>query len=97
MYISGGENVYPAETENVLYGLAGVAECAVIGVPDETWGEVGRAFIVVDADAELDEKAVMDHCQANLAKFKVPRSVRFVPELPHNATGKIVKHQLPRE
>ncbi len=97
MYISGGENVYPAETENVLYGLAGVAECAVIGVPDETWGEVGRAFIVVDADAELDEKAVMEHCQANLAKFKVPRSVRFVPELPHNATGKIVKHQLPRE
>jgi fatty-acyl-CoA synthase len=97
MYISGGENVYPAETENVLYSLNGVAECAVIGVPDETWGEVGRAFVVRDANTNLDEKAVIDHCYANLAKYKVPRSVRFVPELPHNATGKIVKHELPRE
>ncbi|MEQ8662029.1 MAG: AMP-binding protein, partial [Gammaproteobacteria bacterium] len=97
MYISGGENVYPAEIENVLYGLAGVAECAVIGVPDETWGEVGRAFVLAEAGATLTEKAVIDHCQANLARYKVPRSVRFVDELPHNATGKLLKHLLPRE
>ncbi|MEQ8496411.1 MAG: AMP-binding protein, partial [Gammaproteobacteria bacterium] len=97
MFISGGENVYPAEIENVLYDLAGVAECAVIGVPDETWGEVGRAFVLAEPGATLSEKAVIDHCYANLAKYKVPRSVRFVDELPHNATGKLLKHQLPRD
>ncbi len=97
MYISGGENVYPAEIENVLYGLAGVAECAVIGVPDDTWGAVGRAFIQLEPGATLSEKAVIDHCYANLARYKVPRSVRFMDELPHNATGKLLKHELPRD
>lgn len=97
MYISGGENVYPAEVENVIYGLDCVAECAVIGIADETWGQIGRAFIVLKDGANASEKLVADHCMANLAKFKVPRSIRFVDELPHNATGKVTKHELPRD
>ncbi len=97
MYISGGENVYPAEVEDVIYQLPGIAEAAVIGVADERWGEVGRAFIVLKAGALLDEAAILDHCAANLARYKVPRSIRFMTELPHNATGKVTKHELPRD
>lgn len=97
MYISGGENVYPAEVEDVLYRLDGIAEAAVIGVADERWGEVGRAFIVLKPNALLDEATILAHCGANLARYKVPRTVRFMKELPHNATGKVTKHELPRD
>lgn len=97
MYISGGENVYPLEVEDALYRLNGVAECAVIGVPDERWGEVGRAFIVSEAGAGLTEERVIAHCREQLAHYKAPKSVRFIEELPHNATGKITKHLLPRD
>ena len=94
MYISGGENVYPAEVENVIYQLEGVAEVAVIGMPDERWGEVGRAVIVRKSDAALSAEDVTRHCASNLAKFKVPAAVAFVDELPHNATGKLLKREL---
>jgi fatty-acyl-CoA synthase len=94
MYISGGENVYPAEVENVIYQLPAVGEVAVIGVPDERWGEVGQAVIVVKGGANLDEATVLKHCSERLARFKQPRSVRFVAEIPHNATGKILKRDL---
>ena len=94
MYISGGENVYPAEVEDVLYQLPDVAEAAVIGVPDERWVEVGRAIIVLRPGAALTEQEVVRHCVDRLAKFKVPKSVVFVDELPHNATGKILKREL---
>jgi fatty-acyl-CoA synthase len=94
MYISGGENVYPAEVENVLYDLPGVAEAAVIGVPDERWVEVGRACIVRRPGTSVTEADVVRHCTERLARFKVPRSVVFLDELPHNATGKIQKHEL---
>ncbi len=97
MYISGGENVYPAEVEDVIYQLPGIAEAAVIGVADERWGEVGRAFIVLKPDALLSEDAIVEHCTRNLARYKVPRSIRFMRELPHNATGKVTKHELPRD
>jgi fatty-acyl-CoA synthase len=97
MYISGGENVYPAEVENALYRLNGVAECAVIGVPDDRWGEVGRAFIVQSDGAGLTEDRVISHCREQLAHYKAPKSVRFIDELPHNATGKVTKHLLPRD
>ncbi|MFZ9406248.1 MAG: acyl-CoA synthetase [Burkholderiaceae bacterium] len=97
MYISGGENVYPAEVEDTLYRLGGIAECAVIGIPDEKWGEVGRAFIVLEAGASLNADDVLEHCARNLARYKIPRTVRFVTELPHNATGKVTKHALPRD
>jgi len=94
MYISGGENVYPAEVESVVYGLDGVAEVAVIGVPDPRWGEVGRAVVVRREGARLDEEAVLAHCQGRLARYKIPRSVVFVKELPRNAAGKVLKREL---
>jgi len=94
MYISGGENVYPAEVENVIYQLPQVAETAVIGVPDEKWGEVGRALVALKAGQTLTEAEVIEHCRAHLGRYKVPRSVVFVPALPRNAAGKVVKGEL---
>jgi fatty-acyl-CoA synthase len=94
MYISGGENVYPAEVEDVIYQLPAVAEVAVIGVPDDRWVEVGKACIVVKDGASLTQAEVVRHCADNLATFKVPKSVVFCDELPHNATGKILKREL---
>lgn len=94
MYISGGFNVYPAEIEQVLARLEGVADVAVIGVPDERLGEVGRAFIVRRPGAELDEQNVIDYAREHLANFKAPRSVTFADSLPRNPGGKVVKHEL---
>ena len=94
MYICGGFNVYPAEVEQVLARLDGVAEAAVIGVPDERLGEVGRAFIVRRVGAEIDEEAVIAYTRKHLANFKAPRSVAFLEELPRNAGGKVVKPTL---
>ena len=94
MYISGGENVYPAEVENVLFQLAAVADAAIIGVPSERWGEVGMAIIVRKPEQDLAEGDVIQHCLARLAKFKVPQSVAFVDALPRNATGKVLKREL---
>ena len=94
MYISGGENVYPAEVENVLFQLPQVADAAIIGVPSERWGEVGMAIIVRKTDQVLEEGDVIRHCLARLAKFKVPQSVSFVDVLPRNATGKVLKREL---
>ena len=94
MYISGGENVYPAEVENVLYQLPQVAEAAVIGVPSEKWGEVGLAIIALKPDATLDRATLVQHCVANLAKFKVPNDMAIVDVLPRNATGKVLKREL---
>jgi fatty-acyl-CoA synthase len=91
MYISGGENVYPAEVENVIYQLPQVAEAAVIGVPDPKWGEVGRAVVVLRPGQELSEAELIAHCQASLARYKVPKTVVFAPALPRNPAGKVVK------
>jgi fatty-acyl-CoA synthase len=92
MYISGGENVYPAEVENVLAAHAAVADAAVVGVPDDQWGEAGVAFVVLAAEASEDE--LIAHCGANLARFKVPRAVRVVDALPRNAMNKVQKAEL---
>ena len=94
MYISGGENVYPAEVENVLYQISALAEAAVIAVPDQRWGEVGRAVVVVKPDMTLTEDGVLAHCAANLARYKLPHSVVFTDALPRNATGKVHKPTL---
>ncbi len=94
MYICGGFNVYPAEVEQVLARLEGVADAAVIGVPDDRLGEVGRAFIVRRPESELDEQAVIDYTRKHLANFKAPRSVVFVAQLPRNPGGKVVKPTL---
>jgi fatty-acyl-CoA synthase len=94
MFISGGENVYPAEIEKVLYEHPAVAQCAVIGVPDEKWGEVGRAVIVKKPGADATEEALLQFCRDNLAKYKVPKSVLFVDAMPISAAGKILKREL---
>ena len=94
MYICGGFNVYPAEVEQVLARLDGVADAAVIGVADERLGEVGRAFVVARPGAVLDEQHVIAYTREHLANFKAPRSVRFVDELPRNNGGKVLKTQL---
>jgi fatty-acyl-CoA synthase len=97
MYIAGGENVYPAEVENVLFQLEDVAEAAVIGVPDDKWGEVGKAIVAMKPGAEASAESVIAHCKARLAGFKVPRHVVFVPALPRNGAGKVEKARLRRE
>ena len=91
MYISGGENVYPAEVEAALHEHPAVADAAVVGVPHERWGEGGVAFVVADG---VSEEELLAWCGARLARFKVPTSVRFVPEVPRNSLGKIQKQEL---
>ncbi|MEU4691645.1 FadD3 family acyl-CoA ligase [Actinoplanes sp. NPDC023714] len=94
MYITGGFNVYPAEVERALAAMPGVAEAAVVGVPDERLGEVGRAFVVVRPGHDLTESEVIGFCRGRIAGYKAPRSVVFTPELPHNASGKVLKYRL---
>ncbi|MEZ4888117.1 MAG: long-chain fatty acid--CoA ligase [Chitinophagales bacterium] len=88
MYISGGENVYPAEVERVLVTHKAVSEAVVIGVADAKWGETGKAFVVQTGLIEVTEKELQDFCLSKLAKFKVPKSIVFLTELPKNDTGK---------
>ncbi|MBS0421782.1 MAG: AMP-binding protein [Proteobacteria bacterium] len=94
MYISGGENVYPAEIEAVIVELAGVSDVAVFGVPHETWGETGAALVVTQPGSQLDTTLIEAHCKARLARFKVPRFIAIVASLPRTASGKIQKHLL---
>ena len=94
MFITGGFNVYPAEIEQTLSRLDGVVECAVVGVPDERMGEVGKAFVVRREGSDLDEDAVLAFCATELANFKRPRSVEFLESFPRNASGKILKTEL---
>jgi fatty-acyl-CoA synthase len=94
MYISGGENVYPAEIEEVLYQIPAVAEAAVIGMPDATWGETGLAIIAVKKGERLTEAQVIGHCGERLARFKRPKRIVFIDALPRNATGKVHKPTL---
>ncbi|MGW5570481.1 acyl-CoA synthetase [Nocardia thailandica] len=94
MIVSGGENVYPLEIENLLIALPGVDDVAVVGVPDAEFGTRLRAVVVAGANAALDADAIRNHVRANLARYKVPRDVIFVDELPRNATGKVVRRAL---
>jgi fatty-acyl-CoA synthase len=92
MYISGGENVYPAEVEAVLHEHPAVADAAVVGVADDRWGEVGVAFVVTRS--AVDEQELLDHCAERLARFKVPKRVRFLDALPLSAMNKVLKDEL---
>lgn len=94
MYICGGFNVYPAEVEQILARMDGIADVAVIGVPDERLGEVGKAFVVLRAGVEIGEPEIVSYARERLANFKAPRSVTFVASLPRNPGGKVVKPQL---
>jgi acyl-CoA synthetase (AMP-forming)/AMP-acid ligase II len=93
MIISGGENIYPAELENVILGHPAVGEVAVIGLPDDKWGEIACAIVVGDA-REASEEDIITHCEARLSRFKLPKRVIFVDEIPRNAAGKVLKRVL---
>jgi long-chain acyl-CoA synthetase len=94
MVVSGGENVYPAEVENVLLSHPSVVDAAVIGVPDDKWGETVKAIVVLGPGAALDEAALIAHCRGNLAHYKCPTSVEATDALPRNPSGKILKREL---
>ncbi len=94
MFISGGENVYPAEVESVLLAYPGVAEATLVGAPDDKWGEVGRAFLVLKDPAAFSEREFMEFLSERLARYKLPRSVVLLDEIPKTAIGKIDKKLL---
>ena len=96
MIIRGGENIYPIEIETVLMDLAGVASTAVVGRPDDFWGETVVAYLTVHEGVELDADTVRAHCRQRVAGFKVPEEIIIVPEMPLNASGKILKRELRR-
>jgi acyl-CoA synthetase (AMP-forming)/AMP-acid ligase II len=98
MIVSGGENIYPAEVENALIAHPGVADAAVIGVPDERWGETVKAIVVPSAGADDDDEAlaadILAASRARLAHYKCPTSIDFVESLPRNPSGKVLKREL---
>ncbi|MFW5971117.1 MAG: class I adenylate-forming enzyme family protein, partial [Desulfovermiculus sp.] len=94
MIITGGENVYPKEVENVLYRHPAVAEVAVIGVPDEYWGERVQAVIILNRGIEATQKEIIDFCKQHIASYKAPKSIDFVDSLPMSPQGKILKREL---
>ena len=97
MIISGSENIYPAELEQVIKGHPGVAEVAVVGKPDAKWGEIPLAFIVKKADATISEQDIVALCRQNLAGYKCVREVRFIDAIPKNAVGKVLKKELRKQ
>ena len=96
MIISGAEKIYPGQVEEVILSLSGVVEAAVVGVPDEEWGEAVAAFVVRKPGVDVNEAKVIQHCLANLASYKKPKHVCFVDELPRTTVGKVSKEALRR-
>ena len=94
MIISGGENIYPRELEEVLYRHPQIQDAAVVGIPDPLWGESVKAFVVLRKGAVLREEEVVEYCKAHLASYKKPRSVVFADSLPRNPSGKVLKNVL---
>jgi acyl-CoA synthetase (AMP-forming)/AMP-acid ligase II len=94
MIVSGGENVYPAEVENVLFEHAAIADAAAIGVPHEKWGETVKAVVVFKPGQSATEQEIIDFTRARIARFKAPTSVDVVDVLPRNPSGKVLKREL---
>jgi long-chain acyl-CoA synthetase len=94
MIISGGSNIYPREIEEVIYHHPAVFEVSVIGVPDEKWGETVKALVVLRPGELATAGEIIEHCKRHLALYKKPRSVEFLPALPKNAYGKVLKREL---
>jgi fatty-acyl-CoA synthase len=94
MYITGGENVYPAEVERILREHLGIEDIAVIGVPDERWGEVGQAFVIPKKGTSLRAEDIVGFCSEHMAKFKCPKKVSFCEEFPRTSLGKVRKREL---
>jgi long-chain acyl-CoA synthetase len=94
MIISGGENIYSVEVENALSSHPAVLECAAVGVPDERWGEVVKALVVLRSAMKVSADALIAHCRTRIAGYKCPHSVDFLDALPKSASGKILKREL---
>ena len=91
MIISGGENIYPKELEDVLYSHPNILEAAVVGIPDPKWGETVKAYIVLKPGKQMTEEQVIQFCQSSIASYKKPRAIEFMDALPRNASGKVLK------
>ena len=94
LFISGGENVYPAEIEAALYHHPAVFQCAVVGVPDAKWGEVGKAYVVLKPDQTASAEELLAHLGDCLARYKIPRQIEFVASLPISPAGKVLRREL---
>ena len=94
MIISGGVNIYPREIEEVLYDHPAIADAAIIGVPDQYWGESVKAYVVLGDNHSVDTEDLNSYCREVLAGYKTPKSFEFVAALPRNATGKVLKREL---
>ena len=94
MIVSGGENIYPAEVESVIFSHPAVADVAVIGVPDDVWGEAVKAVVVINSGTQVMADEIIAFARERIAHYKAPRSVDFVAVLPRNPSGKILKRQL---
>jgi acyl-CoA synthetase (AMP-forming)/AMP-acid ligase II len=94
MIISGGENIYPAEVENALFGHPAIADVAVIGVPDPRWGEAVTAIVIVRPGESASADEIMAHARRRIAGYKVPKTINFVESLPRSATGKVLRRVL---
>ena len=97
MVISGGINIYPREIEDVLYNHPNIEDVAVIGVPDEKWGESLKAFIVANNPDELQSEDVLSFCEQNISKIKTPKIIEFIDTIPRNANGKVLKTALKKD
>ena len=93
MIVSGGENIYPAEVENALMSHEKILDAAVVGIPDEKWGEAVKAFVVL-SDSSLDEDQIISYTRTKIAGYKCPRSINLISELPRNPSGKILRREL---
>jgi len=94
MIVSGGENIYPAEVENAVFGHPAVADVAVIGVPDEKWGEAVKAIVVLKPGATATPEEIIAYTRERIAGYKTPRSVDFIAALPRNPSGKVLRREL---
>jgi fatty-acyl-CoA synthase len=94
MIVSGGENIYPAEVENALMSNSEILDAAVVGVPDEKWGESVKGFVVLATDSSLSEDEIISYTRTQIAAYKCPKSIEFIKELPRNPSGKILRREL---
>ena len=94
MIVSGGENIYPAEVENALMSSTEILDAAVIGIPDDKWGESVKGFVVLADDSSLSEDEIISYTRTQIAAYKCPKSIEFIKELPRNPSGKILRREL---
>ena len=94
MIVSGGENIYPAEVENALMSNEEILDAAVVGIPDDKWGESVKGFVVIAAESSLSEDEIISYSRTQIAAYKCPKSIEFIKELPRNPSGKILRREL---